>query len=313
MINRSCLKWAGGKGSIINEIKKHLPEGKRLIEPFVGAGNVFINTDYDEYILNDINGDLIEFYETLKSPPSQPDFINYLEDFFIDANEENLYYHRRDRFNDPLYANHKPELFLYLNRHCFNGLCRYNQKGEFNVPYGKPKKPYFPRNELALFAEKLQKASLYCGDFEQIIKMAGPGDVIYCDPPYLPVSNTADFTAYHTNGFSIEDHDRLTCALICAVARGAQVVISNSNTLLAHDLYEPFTTINEIDTHRSIGAFGGSRKPIKELLAVSHPHFIEWARRPGKQALFNKLFLQIPWSGSLHPWNVPLLGGQAYE
>ncbi|SFC49005.1 Dam family site-specific DNA-(adenine-N6)-methyltransferase [Pragia fontium] len=302
MTNRSCLKWPGGKGSIINEIKKHLPEGKRLIEPFVGAGNVFINTDYPEYILNDINGDLMGFYETLKQPPSQPDFINYFEDSFVDANEENMYYHRRNRFNDPLYASHKSELFLYLNRHCYNGMCRYNRKGEFNAPFGKYKSVYFPRRELGLFSEKLQKATLLCGDFERVIDLAGLDDVIYCDPPYIPVSGTSDFTAYHTAGFSLEDHDRLTLALIRAVSRGARVLISNSNACMSHFLYEPFAEIVTIETRRSIGAKASSRQPIKEILAVSKPHFVQWARQPGKQALFNELFLQKPLPGSVPTW-----------
>lgn len=268
MINRSCLKWPGGKGSIINEIKQHLPEGKRLIEPFVGAGNVFINTDYDDYILNDINGDLIGFYEALKNPANHPDFINHLEDLFIDGNEESLYYHRRDKFNDPLCASRKPALFLYLNRHCYNGMCRYNQKGEFNVPYGKYKKTYFPRNELALFAEKLQKAELICGDFERVIDMAVAGDVVYCDPPYIPISKTSDFTAYHTTGFSLADHDRLFKALSRAVKRGARVVASNSFTAETLYFYSPFTTLVEIETRRSVASKGSSRGKVTELLAV---------------------------------------------
>lgn len=93
-------------------------------------------------------------------------------------------------------------LFLYLNRHGYNGLCRYNLRGEFNVPFGRYKKPYFPEAELYHFAEKAQHAEFHCESYEECMKRADNRSVVYCDPPYAPLSSTANFTAYHTNSFS---------------------------------------------------------------------------------------------------------------
>lgn len=274
MINRSCLKWPGGKGSIVNDIKKHLPVGKRLIEPFVGAGNVFINTDYDGYILNDINEDLIDMYKMLLSHPEK--FINDLWLEFQDSNTPADYALNRSWFNrlapEISFSERwkKSLLFVYLNRHGYNGLCRYSDKSGFNVPFGKYKKVYFPRAELKLFAEKLGKATLMCGDFESVINKAVRGDVVYCDPPYIPVSSTSDFTQYYGANFTVHDHKRLRNALLKAVGRGASVVLSNSDTALAQYLYHCFV-IKKIKTHRSIGAAAGSRKGITELIVIKTP------------------------------------------
>ncbi|WP_140920179.1 Dam family site-specific DNA-(adenine-N6)-methyltransferase [Limnobaculum xujianqingii] len=273
MTNRSILKWAGGKGSIINDVKKHLPPGKRLIEPFVGAGNVFINTDYDEYILNDINYDLINVYEQLYKQPDK--FIVCLLEEFSGGNNADVFGYARNSFNsldNTTDGNRfmRAVLFVYLNRHCFNGLCRYNQKGQFNVPFGKFKSVYFPQAELEMFATKLKKATLFNLDFEEIINMAGYGDVVYCDPPYIPASSTSDFTQYYTAGFTNHDQKRLRNALLRAVGRRASIVVSNSDTSLAQFLYHCFV-VKRIKTHRSIGAASGSRKRVTELIAIKYP------------------------------------------
>ncbi|WP_140920809.1 Dam family site-specific DNA-(adenine-N6)-methyltransferase [Limnobaculum xujianqingii] len=267
-MNRSFLKWQGGKGSIITEIKKYLPTGKRLIEPFVGAGNVFINTDYESYILNDINPDLINAYYFLKANPKA--FMTLLAQFFIDGAEQHEYLNNRRIFNNSRRAGKnftRSVLFVYLNRHCFNGVCRYNQSGLFNVPFGKLKSAYFPDLEMLNFAEKLAKASLHCTDFEKIIGMAGEGDVIYCDPPYIPTSKTANFTTYHTKAFINADHQRLNAALIAAAKRGAYIVLSNSNTPETREVYLDFT-FYEVEARRSSAAKAGSRKAVKELIGI---------------------------------------------
>ena len=274
-MNRSFLKWQGGKGTVIDEIKKHLPIGKRLIEPFVGAGNVFINTDYESYILNDINPDLISAYHYLRL--NQYAFIKRLAQLFIEGAEQTGYLSSRNVFNGSRQSGKNFEravLFVYLNRHCFNGVCRYNQEGGFNVPFGKLKKAYFPDAEMLSFAEKLTKARLCNTDFEEVIAMAENGDVIYCDPPYLPASKTASFTTYHTKPFTTEDHQRLNAALIAAAERGASVVLSNSNTAETREIYPDFIFF-EIDARRSSAAKAGSRKSVKELIGVlPRPHAV---------------------------------------
>lgn len=142
--NRAFLKWAGGKFPLLDDIKKHLPEGECLIEPFVGAGSVFLNTDFSRYILADINSDLIGLYNIVKLRTDE--YVAAAREMFTPENNvAERYYLYRDEFNqsqDPL---RRAVLFLYLNRHGYNGLCRYNLRGEFNVPFGRYKKPYFPK------------------------------------------------------------------------------------------------------------------------------------------------------------------------
>ena len=179
--NRAFLKWAGGKYPLLDDIKKHLPEGECLIEPFVGAGSVFLNTDFSRYILADINSDLIGLYNIVKLRTDE--YVAAAREMFVPENNvAERYYQYRDEFNqsqDPL---RRAVLFLYLNRHGYNGLCRYNLRGEFNVPFGRYKKPYFPEAELYHFAEKAQNAEFYCESYEECMQRADSRAVVYCDP-----------------------------------------------------------------------------------------------------------------------------------
>jgi DNA adenine methylase len=134
--NRAFLKWAGGKFSLIEDINAKLPEAKKLIEPFVGAGSVFLNTNYSKYLLNDINPDLINLYNIVKHQFS--DYITDSAKMFTSVyNEEQRYYQIRQEFNDSADIYERAVYFLYLNRHGYNGLCRYNNSGKFNVPFGR--------------------------------------------------------------------------------------------------------------------------------------------------------------------------------
>ena len=175
--NRAFLKWAGGKYPLVDEIRRYLPAGKRLIEPFVGAGSVFLNTDYEEYLLADINADLISLYNIVKT---QPD--NFVRDakvmFSGEFNQSEMFYALRSEFNHSQDPYRRAVLFLYLNRHCYNGLCRYNSRGEFNVPFGRYKKPYFPEAELYWFAQKAQKATFVCEHYTQSMSQAVDGTVV---------------------------------------------------------------------------------------------------------------------------------------
>ncbi len=131
--NRAFLKWAGGKYPLVDDIRRHLPAGDCLIEPFVGAGSVFLNTEFESYILADINNDLINLYNIVKLRTD--DFVRDARVLFTgDFNHSELFYQLRQEFNASTDAYRRALLFLYLNRHCYNGLCRYNLSGEFNVP-----------------------------------------------------------------------------------------------------------------------------------------------------------------------------------
>jgi len=132
---RPFLKWAGNKYQILHRIQQHLPAGKRLVEPFVGSGALFLNSDYERYLLADSNLDLINLYNLLKK--EGPNFIEYCQGLFVDKhNNPDIYYQYRLEFNTTNDVRRKSALFIYLNRHGYNGLCRYNSKGGFNVPFG---------------------------------------------------------------------------------------------------------------------------------------------------------------------------------
>ncbi|HFV6102146.1 TPA: Dam family site-specific DNA-(adenine-N6)-methyltransferase, partial [Escherichia coli] len=178
---RSIFKWAGGKFGVLEQIFRYLPEGKRLIEPFVGGGAVFMNAGYQENLLNDVNADLINFYKTLQREAHS--LITLAHRFFQGYNTQEGYLAVRNAFNKQVYDDlHRAAAFLFLNRHCFNGLTRYNQAGEFNVGYGKYKTPYFPLQEMEAFLGAEGRSEFVCGDFAAVIEAAGEGDVIFCDP-----------------------------------------------------------------------------------------------------------------------------------
>lgn len=138
--NRAFLKWAGGKYPLLDDIKRHLPKGECLVEPFVGAGSVFLNTDFSRYILADINSDLISLYNIVKMRTDE--YVQAARELFIpETNCAEVYYQFREEFNKSQDPFRRAVLFLYLNRYGYNGLCRYNLRGEFNVPFGRYKKP----------------------------------------------------------------------------------------------------------------------------------------------------------------------------
>lgn len=267
--NRAFLKWAGGKFPLLEEIKSHLPAGECLIEPFVGAGSVFLNTDYQRYILADINRDLIELYNIVKQRPDE--YVMEARKLFCEAsNRAEAYYHLRNEFNLCRDDFRRAQLFLYLNRHGYNGLCRYNQSGEFNVPFGRYRRPYFPETELYHFAERAQNAVFVCQSYAESMSGLAPGSVVYCDPPYAPLSATANFTAYHTNSFNMQQQQHL--AQLAETLRREQipVLISNHDTALTRLWYQQ-ATLHVVRVRRSISSNGGARNKVNELLALYQP------------------------------------------
>lgn len=265
--NRAFLKWAGGKYSLIDDIRRYLPEGKCLIEPFVGAGSVFLNTDYDRYILSDINGDLINLYSVVQDR-TQEFIVDAAAFFTFKENNASAYYAHRQEFNKSTDTYRRALLFLYLNRHCYNGLCRYNLKGEFNVPFGCHKKPYFPEKELYFFAEKAKKAVFLCRSYDRIMSDLQPGSIVYCDPPYAPLSATANFTAYHTNNFNLHQQAHLAeVAVKLAQEKNIPVLISNHDTATTRIWYRE-AKLHVVNGRRSICRNGQGRVKVDELLAL---------------------------------------------
>jgi DNA adenine methylase len=259
----TILKWAGNKTDVMPELKKHLPAGDRLVEPFAGSCAVMMATDYSHYLVADINADLINLYQ--KVAQYTEELIACALIFFSGDNNAESYYQNRLRFNtdSTLTALERAALFLYLNRHCYRGLCRYNLSGQFNVPFGNYKKPYFPHAEILTFAEKALRATFICASYDETLAMLQAGDVVYCDPPY-----DGTFTAYHTAGFNEDDQYHLASILERRSSEGHPVVVSNSDTSLTRSLYRNFI-MHGITTKRSMGVDAGERKSAEEIIAVS--------------------------------------------
>lgn len=263
---RAFLKWAGGKYNLVQSISAHLPQSEVLIEPFAGAASVFLNTDYPRYQLNDINADLIGLYQILKT--RHESFIADARNLFMpQTNQRDAYLQLRQQFNQSTNDYERALLFLYLNRHGYNGLCRYNLSGKFNVPFGSYKKPYFPEAELYFFAEKAQKAQFSCYSYQQVMQQAKAGEVVYCDPPYVPLSKTASFTSYASQGFDLNDQAQLANLAEQAQQRGVAVVISNHDTTWTRKIYQQ-AILHSMQVARSISQNGAGRGKVAELFAV---------------------------------------------
>lgn len=266
---RPFLKWAGRKHRVLGRILPHLPAGGRLIEPFVGSGAVFLNGGYASNLVNDINRDLMTLYQILKHDADH--FIAEATPLFVpDNNQAERFYQLRERFNlssDPL---ERSILFFYLNRHGFNGLCRYNKKGGFNVPFGRYTNPGMQRESLDHFIEVAQRTEFVCEDFATVMERAEAGDVVYCDPPYVPLSDTAYFTCYAQDGFSMEQQQQLADVAASLVQRGVTVVISNHDTPVTRRLYQQ-ADLELLDVQRHISAKLEGRGTVAELMALYRP------------------------------------------
>jgi len=260
------LKWAGGKYKIVNRISSALPPGKRLIEPFVGSGAVFLNTNYDRYLLTDANPDLINLFLHVQNEGQ--DFIEYCKVFFTpENNEQSKFYELRETFNSTTDTSLKSALFIYLNRHCFNGLCRYNSKGGFNVPFGRYRNPCLPETEMLGFHEKSKRAKFAVADFKETMELAIKGDVVYCDPPYVPLSATSNFTDYAVGGFGLDKQSVLAEMAIKLKNRGITVVVSNHDTDFTSNAYKS-AALERFNVQRFISSDSQNRGKAAELLAV---------------------------------------------
>lgn len=269
-IRKPFLKWAGAKTRISQLLKTFMPSGDhRFVEPFVGSGAVFLNTGYQRGVLADVNSDVINLYRLLQEHGEG--FISSCRDLFnSETNREDRFYELRNEFNASGDKFRRASLFVYLNRHCFNGLCRFNQSGEFNTPFGRYEHPYFPATEMSRFAERLKTADLRASDFRQTFLSIESNDIVYCDPPYLPTS-TSSFTQYSGEDFSLQDHRDLASLAEQATEKGATILISNHDTVVARDLYKRASTIVPLLVSRTISCHGHNRQKAKEIIAIYRP------------------------------------------
>ncbi len=263
------LKWPGGKFRLIDKILPRLPHSPLWVEPFVGAGSVFLNVESEHAILNDINQDLIHLYQTLQREGKT--FIDYAEQFFVAKNNQaDRYYELRAQFNQSAASWLRSALFLYLNRHGYNGLCRYNRKGEFNVPFGLYKHPTFPREALQVFHQKAQRAVFTCQDYRSVLQTLEQDAVVYCDPPYVPITQSASFTQYSGHTFTWQDQQALAEGARALAQKGIPVLISNHDLKAVRTLYQG-ARIHSFLVARTISCKTSVRRSVRELLALFAP------------------------------------------
>lgn len=285
---RPFLKWAGGKGQLLEEIKKRLPdELKRgeidtYVEPFVGGGALFflIAQKYSEikrFVLFDINEDLVNCYNAIKlDAKSLIRQLQRLQNKFLSLDREgrkHFFYDIRDQFN----CDRLPAKLIFLNKTCYNGLYRVNRKGGFNVPFGDYKNPRVcdPKNLLSV-AGLLERAEIRWGDFTESDSYIDEHTFVYFDPPYRPLSPTASFTSYSKDSFSEEDQIRLAEFCRHVDAKGAKFLLSNSDPknedpkdCFFDEHYERFT-IDTVTATRAINCKAAGRGQIRELLITNY-------------------------------------------
>ncbi|EBV7176657.1 Dam family site-specific DNA-(adenine-N6)-methyltransferase [Salmonella enterica subsp. enterica serovar Thompson] len=265
---RPFLKWAGGKYSMLPDLYHIIPAGMRLIEPFVGGGSVFLNSDKHAcFLLADVNTDLINLYQMLAVVPDT--VIRHARVMFDRLNNAESYTALRDEFNAQVMdAPERAAAFLFLNRHCFNGLIRYNRNNQFNVGWGKYPSPYFPEEEIEAFTRMAHNCVFMAAGFHRTLALAGEGDVVYCDPPYEPMPGTAGFTNYASGGFSWDSQVALAESCVAAHQRGAKVFISNSTAPRVIELYERHGfTLHRVNARRSISSKGSTRETANDIVA----------------------------------------------
>jgi DNA adenine methylase len=265
--SKPFLKWAGGKSKLVPILSKYLGSEGRLVEPFVGSGAVFMGTEFNDYLLCDTNPDLIGLFNNIKN--NDVELISQVSEIFEDKyNNEEMFYILRDEFNElQSHDLRKSVLFIYLNKHAFNGLCRYNSKGFFNVPYGRYASPTAPIKEIEMFSIKCKSAEFICSDFSNTFEMLKEGDVVYCDPPYVPLSSSSNFTAYSKDSFNDESQLLLAKLAVNAKYKKVKVVISNHDTEFTRKIYSN-AVFHQLEVHRSISSKSSTRGKVNELIAV---------------------------------------------
>jgi DNA adenine methylase len=265
---RSYLKWAGSKTRILGHIYDLIPlSATRYIEPFVGSGVVALNlvARFNEMLLSDYCVDLIECHKLAAYDES---FVKECKAMFIPENNiQSEYVNLRKEFNTTTDIRRKAVLFLYLNRHCFNGMCRYSATGKYNTSFGAYTEPYFPEDELYTFRQMLGRSEFVAMDFRGMFENVGSGDFIYCDPPYSPLTSTSNFSSY-SGTFGEKDHMDLRDLAIMASKNGAKVAISNHDTTQTRELYKDADEIIELQVMRTISGAGDSRGNVAEVIAV---------------------------------------------
>ncbi len=235
------VKWAGGKRQLLPQIKERMPEKyNNYFEPFVGGGAVVFGLLPENALINDINKALINAYRQICNEPDMfLKVINKLDQEMWEDGKK-YYYSLREHYNDKLmkaeYDVELAALFVFINKHCFNGLYRVNGKGLFNVPYNNSRRSSVDESVIMEVSEYLQGITIMNGDFQEISASAKKGDFIFLDSPYAPLNPTS-FESYTKEGFDIESHRRLSKFYDELTAKGCYCMLTNHNTELINELY----------------------------------------------------------------------------
>ena len=259
------LKWAGGKRQLLAQIRERMPrEYNRYYEPFIGGGAVVFDLLPEYALINDINEALINAYVQIReNVDSFLDNINRI-DSAIGEDGKAYYYSMRNLYNMKLekmeYDIELAALFVFLNKHCFNGLYRVNSKGLFNVPYNNSKRVSCDEESIRMTSDYLKRVTITTGDFEDACRNAGRGDFVFLDSPYAPLNPTS-FESYTKEGFTLESHERLARLYDELTERGCYCMLTNHNTELIEQLYgNKGYTISVVNVKRMINSDANNRK-----------------------------------------------------
>lgn len=263
------LKWVGGKGKLLGQLVPLLPAGvkeRRHVEPFVGGGAFFFHQAPGRALLSDVNPALVTTYLAIRD-----DVEGVIRELasLASAHSKVAYYGVRQRYNERPKARTPAEhaaMFIYLNKTCFNGLHRVNRRGDFNVPAGEYKNPrILDASGLRAASRALAGAEIKCQGFEALVRDAKPGDFVYFDPPYVPVSETASFTSYAKDGFDDEDQVRLRDVFRELDRRGAKLMLSNSDVPRLRELYAGYR-VDLVAAPRAINCDASKRGAVTEVV-----------------------------------------------
>lgn len=257
------IKWAGGKTQLLDEIEKLLPENiNHYYEPFVGGGAVALHFAFENATINDINQELIFTYECIKN--HKDELLRELNDLDSEheKNPKEFYYHTRDLYNNKISNQIRDvslaAMFIYLNKHCFNGLYRVNSKGLFNVPFNNKKSgKSYKKEDIDQISEYLKHVTIMCTDFKEVCKSCKKGDFVFFDSPYDLLNDTS-FESYTKEGFTKEEHIRLANLYKTLSDKGVYCMLTNHNTELIRELYKDFH-IKVVNVKRNINSDANKR------------------------------------------------------
>ena len=269
-----AVKWAGGKTQLLEAITKKIPSHyNHYFEPFVGGAAVLLNLQPKKAYINDSNKQLINLYVQLKK--SVDAVIDEVKKLDLTPCNKELYYERRERYNSKIKNNtldvETAALLIWLNKHCFNGLYRVNKKGLFNVPYNnRVTGSSMNETNIRAIGRDLRNANvcITCKDFTEACEHVKAGDFVYFDSPYVPESETADFTDYTKSGFSLEDHEKLAALFSQLDTMGVNVMLSNNDVPLVRKLYAAYH-IQRLEVKRMINR-NANKRTGKEVLITNY-------------------------------------------